>query len=39
MPSPDPFEELVAKLDEIGPLADKVAELKGNTIETDFQVL
>lgn len=39
MPSSDPFGELVAKLDEIQPLAAKVAELKGSTIEQESEAL
>ena len=39
MPSSDPFGELVAKLDEIGPLAGKVTELKGSTIEQEAEAL
>jgi hypothetical protein len=39
MSSSDPFGELIGKLDEIGPLAGKVAELKGNTIEQEAEAL
>ena len=39
MSSTDPLAELVAKLDEIQPLAAKVAELKGNTIEQEAEAL